>query len=57
MQSGIRGINIKWLVRNNFGRLPSTILHIKVDLKHVVGLDGTEGVNMVGTWLLFQFLS
>ena len=57
VQSSVRRIDIEWLVWHNLRGLPATVLQIEVDFEHVIGLDGTEGVDMVGARLFLELCS
>lgn len=54
MQSCIGGINIEGLVGHNFGSLPASVIVVIVDLKHVICLNGTKGIDVVGGRLLLE---
>ena len=57
VQSRICRVKFKSLIWNNLRSLPSTVLEIKIDFQHMIGLHGTESVHVIRTWLLFQLLS
>ena len=57
VQSSVRRIDIEWLVWHNLRGLPASVLQIEVDFEHVIGLDGTEGVDMVGARLFLELCS
>lgn len=51
VKGGIRWVELKWLVLLNRGLLPTSIVHIIVDLEHVVGSETAEGVLVICSWL------
>ena len=57
MQRCVGWINHEWLIGDNLGGLPPTVDVVIVDLEHVVSLDSTEGVLVIGAWLLLEDLS
>lgn len=54
VQCGIGRVDFKWLIRHDFRSLPSAIIQIKIDLKHVICLHGTKCIHMVWSRLLLQ---
>lgn len=54
MQSCICWIKLEWCVLNDFRFLPSAIVFVIVDVKHVVSSDAAKSICMIWTWLGFQ---
>jgi len=54
MQSCIGGINIEGFVGHNFGSLPASVIVVVVHLEHVICLNGTKSIDVVGAGLLLE---
>ena len=57
MQSGVGRVDHEWLVWHDFRSLPATVRVVVIDLKHVIGLEGSEGVLVIRRRLLLKNLS
>jgi hypothetical protein len=54
VKCSVLGHKFEWLVLHDLGSLPTSIVVIVIDLQHVIGLQSTKSVSVVGCGLCLK---